>query len=275
LQNQTQSGASKDVIVNQAMREITGIRVNMYDLTANAQRTLFFYRWFFKFPPVVVLRVPERQQGQEYADVTAAVRFLADELQLAPIIDGSPNSIPPEALSTRRESIIVVEPLKQEQLNEIEDLEVFLAFLKEHRLDDLVWKVLGGVPAHYLTMQRHLRFPVVLTSQGAPEIIGSVVKYMLSTLSDALNKQVAKGSPMTKSIVKVFREHGVSRMTVMELEELKLEIEYPNKVFREMKTSIDWFVVPASNAVGLIITENIHSGKEIEALVEKMMARHK
>ncbi len=275
MQNQTQSGASKDVIVNQAMREITGIRVNMYDLTANAQRTLFFYRWFFKFPPVVVLRVPERQQGQEYADVTAAVRFLADELQLAPIIDGSPNSIPPEALSTRRESIIVVEPLKQEQLNEIEDLEVFLAFLKEHRLDDLVWKVLGGVPAHYLTMQRHLRFPVVLTSQGAPEIIGSVVKYMLSTLSDALNKQVAKGSPMTKSIVKVFREHGVSRMTVMELEELKLEIEYPNKVFREMKTSIDWFVVPASNAVGLIITENIHSGKEIEALVEKMMARHK
>jgi hypothetical protein len=70
-------------LITEALRETTGIRVNLYDLSANARRILYFYSFMFKFPPVVaVLRVPERQINEPYAQVTSAVRGLADDFGL-------------------------------------------------------------------------------------------------------------------------------------------------------------------------------------------------
>ena len=48
----------------------------------------------------MVIKVPERLSGQNYADVTAAVRDLADLYDLRVVVDGSPNSLPPTLLAT-------------------------------------------------------------------------------------------------------------------------------------------------------------------------------
>ncbi len=61
----------------------------------------------FKLPPIVVITVPERQAGEPYADVTAAVSALAGVFGLKVIVDGSPDSIPPELLTTRRQTVMV------------------------------------------------------------------------------------------------------------------------------------------------------------------------
>jgi hypothetical protein len=96
---QVQSGEDKSPIMDKAMREITDIRHFYFSLPDSMNRVMWFYSLFFR-PPIVVIRVPERQQGQQYADVTAAVRGLADEFGLRVIVDGSPNSIPPELQAT-------------------------------------------------------------------------------------------------------------------------------------------------------------------------------
>ena len=48
----------------------------------------------------MVIRVPERESGEPYAQVTSAVRDLADLYGLRVVVDGSPNSLPPTLLAT-------------------------------------------------------------------------------------------------------------------------------------------------------------------------------
>jgi len=74
-----------------------------------------------------MIRVPERLSGQNYADVPAAVRDLADLYGLRVVVDGSPNSLPPELLATKRETVIAVELMSKEQIESIPEFKVTIS----------------------------------------------------------------------------------------------------------------------------------------------------
>jgi hypothetical protein len=65
---------------------------------------------FWKF---VVIKVLERLSDQNYAVVPAAVRDLADLYGLRVVVDGLPHSISPELFTTKRETVIAVEPMSK------------------------------------------------------------------------------------------------------------------------------------------------------------------
>ena len=132
------------------MQEITNIRLRWFNLSANTKRVLWFYS-FFGRTPVVVVRVSERQREDPYAHVTAAVRSMADDFGLRVIVDGSPNSIPPETKATERQFNVYVMPMERNVIETIPEPEFadLIKFLQRHALDDGVWKVLGGSPQRY------------------------------------------------------------------------------------------------------------------------------
>ena len=224
----------------------------------------------------MVIRVPERQAGQSFADVTSSVRALADDFGLRVVVDGSPNSLPPELLATKRETVIAVEPLSQEQVESIPEFKDFIDFLKSHNLDEPVWKVLGGSPADYLKLKEAIVDNILPLSETASDEIENQVKnYIQSILSDSLNKIVAKSSVNTKQIIKIFRERKITAIPQMELEAMGFLLDYPNKVFREVKTMEDWYIVPSSPAVSLIVTENIQNGVGVYVLLERLFEKKK
>ena len=90
------------------LRDVTGIRFSFLDLHSNARRVITFHRLFFRNPPIVVISVPERGPRENYADVTAAVRGLTDKFNLKVLVDGSPDSIPPNILTTERQVVLSV-----------------------------------------------------------------------------------------------------------------------------------------------------------------------
>ena len=53
-------------------------------------------------------------------------------------MDGSPNSIPPELLTTTRETAMTVEPMLREQIESIPEFKSIIDALKAHNLDNLV-----------------------------------------------------------------------------------------------------------------------------------------
>ena len=79
------------MIVDEALRALTGFRLVYVTAAGSARRLLFYYSFLFKRSPIVLITVPERQNGEPYADVTAAVRDLADIYGLRVIVDGTPN----------------------------------------------------------------------------------------------------------------------------------------------------------------------------------------
>ena len=220
--------------------------------------------------PIVVIRVPERQTGQNYADVTSAVRDLADLYGLRVVVDGSPNSIPPELLATKRETVIAVEPMSKEQIESIPEFKDLIVFLKSHNLDEPVWKVLGGSPADYLKLEEAIIDNKLSLSDTASDVVVNKVKNHLQTvLTKSLNR-ILKSSLTTKKIIKIFREREITMIPMPELEAEGLLLDYPNKVFREVVTMEDSYIVPSSPAVSLIISENVQNGVGVRELRDKL-----
>ena len=219
----------------------------------------------------MVIRVPEREIGQNYADVTSAVRDLTDLYGLRVVVDGSPNSLPPTLLATKRETVIAVEPMTKEQIESIPEFKGLIALLKSHNLDEPVWKVLGGSPADYLKLEEAITDnKSSLSDTASEEVVNQVKNHLQSVLSDSLNKNVVKSNFNTIQIIKIFREKKIIRIPVTELKAMGLLLDFPNKVFREVKTMEDWYIVPSSPAVSLIIAENIQSDEGVRELRDKL-----
>ena len=267
---QTKSGADKDVIIDQVLNAITGVQIRFFNPVANARRLFYFYSFFFKSVPIIVIRVPERQMGQNYADVTAAVRALVDTFDLRVIVDGSPNSIPPEVLTTKRQTVMTVEPMLREQVESIPEFKTLMDFLRSHSLDEPVWKVLGGSPSKYLKLKETVKTRLLRPNPPYEEIVELVEEYLYSMLMEALIENIFSSSPSTNEIIEVFRERKVTKIDMADLVAMGLKLDYPNKVFRKVRHPKDEYVEPVSAAVSLIISENIRNKYGVLALGEKL-----
>jgi hypothetical protein len=224
----------------------------------------------------VVISVPERQTGQNYADVTAAVRALADSFDLRVVVDGSPNSIPPELFSTKRQIVIAVEPMSKEQIESIPELKVLIDFLKSRYLDEPVWKVLGGSPIDYLNLKGLVVKMLSQSDTASDEVVNRVKDHIQTVLFEALDK-ILNSSANTEAIIECFRKRKANKVPKAELKAMGFLLDYPNKVFREVDTMEGKLIVlegklivPSSPAVSLIITENVQKGAGVCELRDKL-----
>lgn len=219
----------------------------------------------------MVIRVPERLSGQKYADVPAAARELADEYGLRVVVDGSPNSIPPELLATEREIVFAVEPMSKELMESVSEFKDLIDFLKSHNLDEPVWKVLGGSPIHYKKLNALVVNMLSLRNTATDEIVNQVKDHLQSVLLKAFTKTVLSSSANTKHIINIFREKQTTKIPKAELEAMGFPLDYPNKVLRDVFVAKeDLYIVPSSPAVSLIISENVQSAAGVRELRDKL-----
>lgn len=240
------------------LTRITGIELTFVKMTKEARRVLFFYSLFFERPPIVVIRVPERQAGKEYADVTAAVRTLADDYELRVVVDGSLNALPQELLATYREKELTVEPMSREMIESIPEFQSLVERLRKFKLDNAVWQVFGGCPAMYMGVQTEIA--------NCPDnaVVARVKRILIAVLAKAA-AFVHTCSPNTETIVGLFRDKQILQISASELKKGHLIVDFPSKVFRQVSTG---YIEPASTAIGLIIRENIDSPQDIANLIE-------
>ena len=116
------------------------------DPERSAKRVLFWWK-LFGARPTVILSVKEIRGGHNHAELTGAVRTLA-ELGLRVIVDSSPNSLEPEVLTTLRQVVINVEPLDVATILNDPEFETLFNILERYGLFSLVLQTLGGVPGH-------------------------------------------------------------------------------------------------------------------------------
>ena len=130
--------------------------------------------------------------------------------------------------------------------------------------------MLGGSPIDYLKLKKLVVKMLSVPDTASEEVVNEVKNHILSVLSDSLTRHVAKSSSNTKQIIKIFRERNVDKIPIMELEGMGLLLDYPNKVFREVKTFGRWFVEPSCPAVSLIISENVQDDEGVDELLDKL-----
>ena len=102
------------------------------------------------------------------------------------------------------------------------------------------------------------------------EVVDQVKNHVHSVLADSLSKNVLKSSSNTDNIIKIFKEKKIIKIPLAELREMGFMLDYPNKVFREVKTEGRWFVEPSTQAISLILSENVQNDNNVHELSEKM-----
>ena len=237
-------GAPKDAIVSSALASVAGVRSSLWDPRPSALRVLWWYRWLLP-PPIVVLRVSERPAGEPFAQTAGAVRSLVD-YGFRAVIDSSPNSLEPGTLATLRQDAIELGPMPRALLFSLPEHAALHGALREAGLEDVVWAVLGGVPAHYTALRDKLR-------RAAPKDTASLIeRYLDEQLRGAISR--LNDLKPHSSLVPVLDDFRL----VDEVAESRLRdvvIPSPNKVLRSVmaqggKATV---FVPADSAMALVL----------------------
>jgi len=237
-------GAKEEAIVSSALASVAGVRSSLWDPRPSALRVLWWYRWLLP-PPIVVLRVSERPTGEPFAQTAGAVRSLVD-CGFRAVIDSSPNSLEPGTLATLRQDVIELGPMPREMLFSLPEHAALHVALREAGLGDVVWAVLGGVPAHYTALRDKLR-------EAAPEDTSSLVeRYLDEQLRGAISRlNNLKPHPSLLQVLDDFRLAD----QVAESRLRDVVSPSPNKVLRSVaaqggKATV---FVPADSAMALVL----------------------
>jgi len=249
-------------------QKITNIWLFPFELTGSTHRVLFFYRLFFLSTPIVVFIVRECQQNDKYADLTEAVKCLTEKFRLRVIIDGSLQSIPLELLNSKRESVVYIDSMDKNVIESIPEWKELVDFLKSHKLDQVVYDVLGGSPSDYINLRHVFRG----TAGSTEDKIKSIRDFIRNRLYDALYDVVSGSSENTKDIVELFCRAKTLEMPLITLAASQFILDSPNKVFRRVKRGSGIIAEPASPAVGLIIKHNVKNDVDVKKLVDNLFA---
>jgi hypothetical protein len=257
-------------MIDQVLRNLTNVTVTAFSAPHSARRVLFWYRLLFIKPVIVVLKVPERQSGEKYSQLTSTVRELTDTYGIKVIVDGSPNSIPPELLTTSRDLALPVYPMTKEMIESIPEYADMIAFLKKHNLFGVAYDIIGGVPARF----EHFLDVIPTTYTGTSEVAAAI-----STIKGRLQSQMAdelrlceRASHNTKQMMSWFEKVKVTEIPTAELMAEEFMVDYPNKVFRESKKDNRWVVAPANPCMGLIIREQLKNSEDIRNFIDRLHA---
>jgi hypothetical protein len=246
---------NEDTIIKNTLQRLTRIPFDFVPPFDSAKRVIFWYRLFtLGRSPVVVINAAERKVGQDYAGLTGAVRTLVDNYRLRVVVDGSPNSLDETLLRTTRQSIFDIKPMTKEMIWQLEQLQDFFKYVKDSGLEETVFAVLGGVPSRYEELWRNSKINLK-AGRDTREVIGT---HLCAAISAAINL-VLKSKSESRDMKEIIKLFDVEKMSVLcdTLVDKNLKRPTPDKVFREVERDGVSVLIPASNAIGIVLQHGL------------------
>ena len=226
-----------------------------------AKRVMRFHRFLFRVPPTIVLQAAERDPGEGYAAISSACRALVGA-GFRVIVDASHNSLSDTARDTKREIMLVVEPMSREVLEGLTgDLGVLIAALRAAGLDGVVWAVVGGNPADYggiLQLWKIAKFSDITT------VVESFVSDQLIKAIEARDTAQTAAPRLAKLYTRF--QSADDAVLLSDLNTLGIPRPSPDKVLRKVKRGGEQVLVPATPAMAVVLRFNLEKAPSLDAL---------
>ncbi len=151
---------------------------------------------------------------------------------------------------------------------EISQLQSLFKYIKEAGLDDIVFDVLGGIPGDYEKLWRSTRIDLQ-AGRDAREVIGT----NLCTFIDIAIYLVRDSKKKENDLKEINKLLGKEQAILCDtLTDKKLERPIPDKVFREVEQNGAPVLIPASNAIGIVLQHNLTVEPTLDEL-EKLLKK--
>ncbi|KAI3653781.1 hypothetical protein MP228_001728 [Amoeboaphelidium protococcarum] len=262
------AGMTKTEIVDAALRELTGLnsRFSIANPYVNSRRVIFWYRLLSRGDsPIIIINASERQPGQPFASLAAASRTLNEDFQLRVVIDGSPGALEPMLFGTKRENVLDIVPMDRGMVQNLPQLQTMLAHVNRLNLSDVVWSVLGGVPADYEKLDKSISIALDTAPASVHSVIG---EYLRNQVSQAIDI-VKEAKRLTSDMPRILSKMDLNTLLIID-EELPNEWKRPtpDKVLRKVEKEGKWVLVPSTNAIGLVLRHQLTEKPTLEKLIE-------
>jgi hypothetical protein len=246
---------NEDTIIKNTLQRLTRIPFDFVPPFDSAKRVIFWYRLFtLGRSPVVVINAAERKVGQDYAGLTGAVRTLVDNYRLRVVVDGSPNSLDETLLRTTRQSIFDIKPMTKEMIWQLEQLQDFFKYVKDSGLEETVFAVLGGVPSRYEELWRNSKINLK-AGRDTREVIGTHLCAAISAAIKLVEDSCGNDFAAIAKLMKLFQETYIFTKSTLVTNNLRRPT--PDKVFREVERDGVSVLIPASNAIGIVLQHGL------------------
>ena len=253
--------AEKDILAD-VFTAVTRYYIRALDLSGSARRVLWWHHLLFRTPATVILQAAERKPSEGFAALDSAARTLSYDYGARVIIDASNNSLPGSALATLREKVLDVEPMTRPVLEALPELEELLEALRDAGLADVVWGVVGGVPANYLKLSG------LWVDDGggraAPVTTAFIQALLIRAIAEVSNAVTA--DPRLKALFSRFRGTEAVRYAV--LEEEGIVRASPDKVLRAVidEGAAQLVLTPADAATALVLRHGLADAPSMDGL---------
>jgi len=168
-----------------------------------------------------------------------------------------------------RADVIDIKPMSKEMIWSLPQLQEFLSIVnKADNLADVVWAVLGGIPADYEKVWRKFeRLRPSKDTVDAKKLIGELLCDEIYSAIKIVDDSKTK-SNMTE-IIELFDKEKNGIVSEL-LTDKDLTRPTPDKVFHEIIKDKIFMLVPASNAIGIVLHHNLSTEPTLETL-EKLV----
>jgi hypothetical protein len=266
-----QPGHSEDAIIKNTLQELANPPFKFMNPLKSAPRVIFWHRLFtLGRSPIVVINAAERKVGQDYAGLTGAVRTLVDDFKLRVIVDGSPNSLDETLLRTTRQRVFDIKPMTKEMVWQIGQLQHLFKYVKDASLEDTVFAVLGGIPSRYEELWDNSKIDLQ-AGLDAKEVIGTHLCAAISAAIKLVEDSCGNDGPAIEKLMNLFQETSI--FTKSTLVTNLLQRPTPDKVFREVERDGVFVLIPASNAIGIVLQHGLSKKPSLNEL-EKLLKNY-
>ncbi|KAI3653473.1 hypothetical protein MP228_001420 [Amoeboaphelidium protococcarum] len=266
-----QSGQDADAIVDAALHELTGLNC-MYsyaDLYSNARRVVSWYRLLSGGDsPVIIIKASERGHDQPYASLAAASRTLTEDFQLRVIIDGIVGALEPKLFQTNRDNVLQVDAMDRATIENHPQLKTLMSYVNRFNLSDVVWSVLGGVPASYEKLNRTIKIAMDTSDDDPSTIVQSVIsEHLCNHVFQSIG--IVKEAKCISDMSSILTKMNLNTLQIID-EDLPNEWKRPSPdyVLRKVMKDGQWLLVPSSNSIGIVLRHRLTQKPSKEQLVE-------
>jgi hypothetical protein len=222
---------------------------------------IFWYRVFtLGRSPVVIIDAAQGKFGEQCTDLSNAVRTLVENYKLRVLVYGTTNYLPLPLFRTMRQLVFDIKPMTKEMIWKMGQLQDLFRYIKGTGLEDTVFAVLGGIPSEYDALWYHTKEDLQ-NGKDAKEVIGNHVCAQIYSAIKEVQGFCENEKKNVSTLIKVFQEADV----LTECTLIENGFQATDRIFREEDVNGVPSLIPASNAIGIVLRHNL---KREPSLVE-------
>jgi hypothetical protein len=256
------AGDSACEIIQKALGAVANVPAKFTPVDHSGPRVIFWYQLMFRHFPLVILNIKEKSPNKPHAEIAEAARTLSSDYQLRVLVDGSNNTLPDELFVTMRGHFVDVDEMDQETVESIPEFEIFITSLREADLADVVYHIIGGVPAHYKWLRD-------VTAGRSGEKLSEAVNFFLErsqSMAIKLRLLALHSHPAMSQLYDLFKTAKAVSETRADVNQVTRPS--PDKTLRALYIGSKPFLIPSTRAMAYILRNDCAEAHSVAQIRE-------